>query len=64
MAPGSVTYITLQDAERHMPSLLKFLFVLGATVGIVAGGLVVLSDYFEPGQKEVRSVVSGIKVRR
>jgi len=47
-----------------MPSLLKFLFVLGTLVGLAAGGLFVLSDYFEPGQKEVRSVVSGIKVRR
>ena len=64
MAPGSVTYITLQDAERHMPSLLKFLFAAGVTAGLVAGGLMLLSDYFEPGQKEVRSVVTGIKVRR
>ena len=29
----------------------------------MAGGLFVLSDYFEPEQREVRSTVSGVKVR-
>ena len=47
-----------------MPSLFKFLFVIGAVAGLVAGGLFVLSDYFEPEAKEIRSSVSGVKVRR
>ena len=64
MAPVSAPYITPHDAEHHMPSLLKFLFVVGTAVGLVAGGLMLLSDYLEPGQKEIRSVVSGVKVRR
>lgn len=47
-----------------MPSLFKFLFVAGMAIGLVTGGLLFLSEYAEPGQKEVRSVVSGLKVRR
>ncbi len=47
-----------------MPTLFRFLFIIGLGVGLVAGGLFVLSEYFEPEQKEVRSTVSGVKVRR
>ena len=64
MVPRSVPYITVRDAERYMPSLFKFLFIIGAGAGLVAGGLFVLSDYFEPEAKEIRSSVSGVKVRR
>ena len=64
MAPRSVPYITVRYAERHMPSLVRFLFIVGLGVGLVAGGLFVLSDYFEPDQKEMRSSVPGVKVRR
>ena len=63
-APRSHPFITPQDTERHMPSLIRFLFIIGLAVGLVAGGLFVLSDYFEPEQKETRSTVSGVKVRR
>ena len=64
MAPRSALYITVQDAERHMPSLIRFIFIIGLGAGMVAGGLFVLSDYFEPEQKEVRSTVPSVKVRR
>lgn len=47
-----------------MPSLFRFLFIIGAGIGLVAGGLYVLSDYFEPEPKEIRATVSGVKVRR
>jgi hypothetical protein len=47
-----------------MPSLIRFLFIIGVGAGLVWGGLFVLSDYFEPEQKETRSTVSGVKVRR
>jgi hypothetical protein len=47
-----------------MPSLLRFLFVCAAAAGLVAGGLYALSEYAEPDQREVRSTVSGVKVRR
>ncbi|MEQ1650210.1 MAG: hypothetical protein ABL898_16645 [Hyphomicrobiaceae bacterium] len=47
-----------------MPSLFRFVFVLALLGGAVAGGLYLLSERFEPEQKEVRSSVSGVKVRR
>jgi hypothetical protein len=48
-----------------MPSLFRFLFVLGLLGGIVGGGLYVLSEYFEPVPKEVtQPVPGGVKVRR
>ena len=47
-----------------MPSLFRFLFTVGLGVGLIGGGLFVLSEYFEPEQKEVRSNVSGVKIRR
>ncbi len=47
-----------------MPSLFRFVLIIGIAVGLVAGGLYVLSEYFEPSQREVRSTVSGVKVRQ
>ena len=47
-----------------MPSLFRFVLIVGFGVGLVAGGLYVLSEYFEPSQSEVRSTVSGVKVRQ
>ncbi len=48
-----------------MPSLFRFLFVVGLLGGIVGGGLYVLSEYFEPAPKEVsHPVPGGVKVRR
>ena len=64
MVSRSVLYIPVQDAERYMPSLVRFLFIIGVLVGVVTGGLVVLSDYFEPQQREIHTTVPGVKVRR
>ena len=47
-----------------MPSLFRFLFVLGFLSVATAGGLYVLSEYFEPEQKEVTQPVPGVKIRR
>ena len=47
-----------------MPSLIRFLFIIAVASGLVAGGLFVLSDFFEPEQKETKSLVPGVKVRR
>jgi hypothetical protein len=47
-----------------MPSLVRFLAVVGAIAGLGFGSLFVLSSYFEPEQKETRSSVPGVKVRR
>jgi hypothetical protein len=47
-----------------MPSLFRFLFVLGFLSVATAGGLYVLSEYFEPEPKEVTQPVPGVKIRR
>ena len=64
MAPASIAYILPRDTERHMPSLFRFVLIIGFAVGLVTGSLFVLSEYFEPSQREVRSTVSGVKVRQ
>ncbi len=47
-----------------MPSLFKFLIVVGLAVGLGYGGLYALATYFEPTQKEVAQPVYGVKVRK
>ena len=47
-----------------MPSLFRFLFVIGLLAGVTVGGLYVLSEFFEPSPKEVTHPVPGVKVRR
>lgn len=47
-----------------MPSLFRFLFVVGILGGIVFGGLYVLSEFFEPVPKEVTQTVPGVKIKR
>ena len=47
-----------------MPSLFRFLFVVGVLAATTVGGLFVLSEYFEPAPKEITQPVPGVKVRR
>ena len=47
-----------------MPSLFRFLFVLGLLSAVTVGGLYVLSEFFEPEPKEVSQPVPGVKIRR
>ncbi len=47
-----------------MPSLLRFMFVVGLLSAVTVGGLFVLSEFFEPEPKEVTNPVPGVKVRR
>jgi hypothetical protein len=47
-----------------MPSLFRFLAVVGLLAGIAFGGLYALSEHFEPEQKETTTSVPGVKVRR
>ena len=47
-----------------MPSLFRFLMVVSALAGVTAGGLYVLSEFFEPEAKEVTQPLPGVKVRR
>jgi hypothetical protein len=47
-----------------MPSLLRFLFVVGALTGLVTAGLWVLATKYEPVQQEEVKVVPGVKIRK
>lgn len=47
-----------------MPSLIRFVFVLGLLGGCVGGGLYLLQAYFEPESKEVSKIVPGVKIRK
>lgn len=47
-----------------MPSLFRFLMVVSVLAAITAGGLYVLSEFFEPEPKEVTQPLTGVKVRR
>lgn len=47
-----------------MPSLFRFLFILGLLSGVVFGGLYIFSEFFEPEPKEVTQPVPGVKIRR
>jgi hypothetical protein len=46
-----------------MPSLFRFLMVLGVIAGVVAGGLYVLAEYFQPEPKEISKVLRNVKLR-
>lgn len=47
-----------------MPSLFRFLLVLGVLSAATYGGLYVLSEFFEPEPREVTQSVPGVKIRR
>ena len=47
-----------------MPSLFRFLFVVGMLVAVTYGSLYVLAVYFEPEQQEVQKPLASIKIRR
>jgi hypothetical protein len=47
-----------------MPSLFRFLFVVGLLSAMTVGGLYVLSEYFEPESSEVTHTLPGLKIRR
>lgn len=47
-----------------MPSLFRFLVVVGLIGGVIYGGLFVLATRYEPVQQEEKKVVPGVKIRR
>ena len=47
-----------------MPSLVRFLVVVGTLIALVSGGLYVLATQFEPEQQEVAKPVPNVKIRR
>jgi hypothetical protein len=46
-----------------MPSLFRFLFIVGTTGAIIAGALYILATEFEPSPRTVTKPVPGVKVR-
>ena len=44
-----------------MPTLFRFLAVLGAIAGVVAGSLYVLAEYFQPEPKEISKALRNVK---
>jgi hypothetical protein len=47
-----------------MPSLFRFLALVGVVCGTVYGALFALATYLEPPQREMSTPVLGLKVRR
>lgn len=47
-----------------MPTLFRFLFVVGSLAAVTYGGLYVMAVYFEPEPKEVRKPLPGIQIRK
>jgi hypothetical protein len=47
-----------------MPSLFRFLTIIGITGALIFGGLYALGVLLEPDQKEMSTSVPGVKVRR
>lgn len=47
-----------------MPSLLRFVFVLGVVATLLFGGLFVLATYFEPDQRETVTTVPNVKIKK
>lgn len=46
-----------------MPSLFKFLTVVGSIAGLIYGTLYILATQFEPEPRTVSKQVTGIKIR-
>jgi putative flippase GtrA len=47
-----------------MPSLIRFIAIVGTLAALVTGGLYVLATKFEPEQTEVTKPVPTVKIRR
>lgn len=48
-----------------MPSLIRFLVIVGLLGGITFGGLYMLAEYYEPQPREtVSAVPGGVKIRK
>ena len=44
-----------------MPTLFRFLMVIGVIAGVVAGSLYVLAEYFQPEPKEISKALRNVK---
>jgi len=46
-----------------MPTLFRFLMIIGMIAGVIAGSLYVLAEYFQPEPKEISKVLRNVKGR-
>lgn len=46
-----------------MPSLIRFLTVIGVLVGLFYGAMFVLANYFEPETKEISKTIRNVKIK-
>jgi hypothetical protein len=46
-----------------MPTLFRFLMVIGVIAGVAAGSLYVLAEYFQPEPKEISKALRNVKAR-
>src|SRR4029079_16255343 len=46
-----------------MPTLFRFLMIVGVIAGVVTGSLYVLAEYFQPEPKEISKALRNIKGR-
>ena len=46
-----------------MPTLIRFLMILGVIAGVVTGSLYVLAEYFQPEPKEISKALRNVKGR-
>src|SRR5262245_982451 len=58
------TIAGIWSSSRDMPSLVRFLVVVGIIGAAVVGGLYVMAVFFEPAQRETATPLPGVKVRR
>jgi len=46
-----------------MPTLFRFLMILGVIAGVITGSLYVLAEYFQPEPKEITKALRNVKGR-
>lgn len=51
------------ETSASMPTLFRFVVVLGLIASVVTGSLYVLAEYFQPEPKEISKSLRGIKAR-
>lgn len=65
LAPTYTDRTALQgNGTNDMPSLFRFLLIVGALAGLFTAGMWVLATKYEPVQREEVKVVPGVKIRK
>ncbi len=63
MTPRSPRKDVNGETSASMPTLFRFLVVLGLIAGVVTGSLYVLAEYFQPEPKEISKALRNVKAR-